>query len=158
MCDHHNLGDEVDDDGDGDDDDGDVDDDGHNEGQSVLWESGCILKVSWQYLYYWPRYRGYRGGGGKHFDDVDEDGEDNDDVDHEGQNEGESVLWESERILKVSCQYLQELLRYREYRGRGGKYFDDDDEDDDDDGDDDDDDDFDPRNGDHESQRGLFYI
>ena len=28
MCDHHNLGDEVDDDGDGDDDDGDVDNDG----------------------------------------------------------------------------------------------------------------------------------
>ena len=60
-----------------------------------------------------------------------------------------------ERILKVLCPYLQELLRYREYRGRGGKYFDDDDEDDDDG---DDDDDFDPRNGDHESQRGLFYI
>merc|ERR1711951_245155 len=109
---------------------------------SVLWESGCILKVSWQYLYYWPRYRGYRVGGGKNFDDVDEDGEDNDDVDHEGQNEGETVLRESERILKVSCPYLQELLRYREYRGRGGKYFDDDDEDDDD-GDDDDDDDVD---------------
>ena len=28
MCDHHNLGDEVDDDGDGDDDDGDSDNDG----------------------------------------------------------------------------------------------------------------------------------
>ena len=55
---------------------------------SVLWESGCILKVLWQYLYYWPRYR---GGGGKHFDDVDER-EENDDVDHEGQNEGESAF------------------------------------------------------------------
>ena len=63
--------------------------------------------------------------------------EDNDDVDHEGQNEGESVLWESERILKVLCQYLQELLRYREYRGRGGNCFNDDDGDDDDDDDDD---------------------
>merc|ERR1712121_580826 len=93
--------DDDEDDDDGDDDDDDVDDEGHNEGQSVLWESGCILKVSWQYLYYWPRYRGYRGGGGKHFDDVDEDGEDNDDADHEGQNEGGTVLWESERILKV---------------------------------------------------------
>ena len=39
-----------------------------------------------------------------HFDDVDEDDEDHDDVDHEGQNVGESVLWECERILKVSCQ------------------------------------------------------
>ena len=31
-----------------------------------------ILKVSCQYLYYWPRYRGYRGRGGKYFDDDDE--------------------------------------------------------------------------------------
>ena len=102
----HGDGDHLHGDDDDDDDDDDVDDKGQNEEQSVLWESGCILKVLWQYLYYWPRYRGYRGGGGKHFDDVDEDDEDNDDVDHEGQNEGESVLWESERILKVLCQYL----------------------------------------------------
>ena len=88
---------------DDDDDDDDVNDDGQNEGESVLWESGHILKVLCQYLYYWPRYR---GGGGKHFDDVDEDNEDNDDIDHEGQNEGDSVLWESDCILKVSCQYL----------------------------------------------------
>ena len=55
-----------DDDDDGDDDDDDVDDEGQNEGQIVLRESGCILKVLWQYFYYWPRYRGYRGGGGMH--------------------------------------------------------------------------------------------
>ena len=30
-----------------------------------------ILKVSCQYLYYWLRYRGYRGRGGKYFDDED---------------------------------------------------------------------------------------
>ena len=96
--------DDEEDDDDDDDDDDDVDDEGQNEEQSVLWESGLILKVSWQYLYYWPRYRGYRGGGGKHFDDDDD--EDNDEVDREGKNEGESVLWESECILKFSCQYL----------------------------------------------------
>ena len=91
-----------------------------------------ILKVSCQYLQYWLRYRGYRGRGGKYFDDDDDDDDDaNDDdddedvvVDVEGQNEGQSVLWESERILKVSCQYLYYWPRYRGYRGRGGKYFD----------------------------------
>ena len=112
--------DDEEDDDDDDDDDDDVDDEGQNEEQSVLWESGLILKVSWQYLYYWPRYRGYRGGGGKHFDDVDED---DDDVDLEGENERDSVLWESEHILKVSCQYLYYWLRYRRYRGKGGNYF-----------------------------------
>ena len=45
--------------------------------------------------------------------------------------------------------YLILAEKYRGYRGRGGKYFDDDDEDDDD---------FDPSNRDHESQMALFYI
>jgi hypothetical protein len=49
---------------------------------------------------------GYRGRGGKYFDDDDEDDDDEVAVDVELQNEGQSVLWESERILKVSCQYL----------------------------------------------------
>ena len=42
-----------------------------------------------------------------YFDD-DDDKDDDDDVvvDVEGQNEGQSALWESERILKVLCQYL----------------------------------------------------
>jgi hypothetical protein len=65
-----------------------------------------ILKVLCQYLYYWLRYRGYRGRGGKYFDDDDEEDDDNFVIDGEGQNEGQSVLWESERILTVSCQYL----------------------------------------------------
>ena len=61
-----------------------------------------MLKLSCQYLYYWLRYRGHRGRGGKYFDDDDDVVV----VDVEGQNEGQSVLWESERILKVLCQYL----------------------------------------------------
>ena len=96
-----------------------------------------ILKVSCQHLQYWLRYSDHRGRRGKYFDEEDDDG-DVELVDDQGQNEGESVLWDHERILKVSCRYLEEKLRYREYRGRGGKCFDDDDGDDDDDDDDDD--------------------
>jgi hypothetical protein len=69
------------------------------------------------------------GRGGKYFDDDDEDDDDEVAVDVEHQDELQSVLWESERIMKVSCQYLYYWLRYSGYRGRGGKYFDDDDED-----------------------------
>ena len=83
-----------------------MDVEGQNEGQSLLWESERFLKVSCQYLYYWRRYRGYRCRAGKYFDDDDEDDDVDDVVDVEGQNEGQTVLWESERILKVSCQYL----------------------------------------------------
>ena len=72
----------------------------------------------WQYLYYWLRYRGYRGRGGKYFDEYDYDDDDDDVVvDVEGENEGQSILWESECILKVSCQYLYYWRRYRGYRG-----------------------------------------
>ena len=53
-----------------------------------------ILKVSCQYLYYWLRYRGYRGRGGKYFDDDDDEDDDDDVADVEGENEGQSVLWE----------------------------------------------------------------
>ena len=50
----------------------------------------------------------YRGRGGNYFDEDDGDDDDDDDVvvGVEGQNEGHIVLWESEPILKVSCQYL----------------------------------------------------
>ena len=43
---------------------------------------------------------------GKYFDEEDDDDDDVELVDDQGQNEGESVLWEYERIRKVSCQYL----------------------------------------------------
>ena len=38
-----------------------------------------------------------------YFDDDDNDDDEDVVVDVEGQNEGQSVLWESERILKVLC-------------------------------------------------------
>ena len=48
----------------------------------------------------------YRGRAGRYFDEDDEDDDDDVVVNVEGQNEGQSVLCESERILKVLCQYL----------------------------------------------------
>ena len=55
-----------------------------------------ILKVSCQYLYYWLRYRGYRGRGGKYFDDT-------------GVEEGSTLMM----MMKMMMMMLLLMLRVR---------------------------------------------